>query len=129
MESTGTSTRPTTVPNLKRGRDSTPTPRLVSPAAPTASTWWTTMPIIPRRPPPTTPVALDNATLDAIVAAVAPSWTEGSRNFLALYLAGWLLKSGVPIEDVRQVISVLAAQDEERPSRLQAVERTAARLQ
>jgi len=78
---------------------------------------------------PTTPVAFDNATLDAIVSTVAPSWTEGSRNFLALYLAGWLLKAGVPIEDVRQVIGALAANDEQRPSRLSAVERTAAKLQ
>ena len=83
----------------------------------------------PSSAPATTPVALDNATLDAIVTTVAPSWTEGSRNFLALYLAGWLLKSGVPLEDVRQVIGALAANDEQRPSRLNALERTAARLE
>ena len=75
----------------------------------------------PTRAVPTKGAALDAATVDQVIAAVAPHWTMGQRHHLTLALAGLLAKAGVPEEQTRSIIERLAAGDDEPWDRAKAV--------
>lgn len=75
----------------------------------------------PARLIPETGELLDAGTLDAIVAALAPSWIPTRRHLLALGLGGMLAKAGVPEVQARLIIERLSAGDDEPHDRIKAV--------
>jgi hypothetical protein len=61
---------------------------------------------------------------DAIVAWAMRFWTEGRRHHMALYLAGYLGKHGVPRDQAIGIIERLVIADEDAEARTQAVDDT-----
>ena len=60
----------------------------------------------------------------AIVEAIKPAYTPGSRDLIVLYLSGWLRKANVCYEDARELIETLASNDEEFNQRIYVLDRT-----
>lgn len=59
-----------------------------------------------------------------IVEVLKPVYHPGHRDFIVFHLSGWLKKAGVSFESAKQVIELLARDDEELKSRLYVLQRT-----
>jgi hypothetical protein len=62
---------------------------------------------------------LSEGEIDAVVEAVAPSWTPNHRHALSLAVPGWLASIGAPEEDARTVVSRLGSGDGDRDGEFQ----------
>ncbi len=59
-----------------------------------------------------------------IVNLLRPIYRQGYRNYIILFLSGWLRKAGVDYSSARKVVEILAEGDEEKDLRLYVLDRT-----
>lgn len=77
---------------------------------------------------PRTGSGLDRGTVDMLIDAVRPHWTEGRRHHLALAISGLLAKAGVPEEQTTAIVEALGAGDDTPWDRVKAVHTTYERV-
>jgi len=59
-----------------------------------------------------------------IVNLLRPIYRQGYRNYIILFLSGWLRKAGIDYSSARKVVEILAEGDEEKDLRLYVLDRT-----
>ena len=67
---------------------------------------------------------INDKQISRIVSLIRPCYHLGLRNDLVMYLAGWLLKECVTIDDARKIIEGIYEQDEEKDARVRTLEET-----
>lgn len=67
---------------------------------------------------------INDKQISPIVSLIRPCYHLGLRNDLVMYLAGWLLKECVTIDDARKIIEGIYEQDEEKDARVRTLEET-----
>jgi len=67
---------------------------------------------------------LSEAEILEIVNIIKPIYRQGYRNYVILFLSGWLKKAGVDYSSAKKIIEILAEDDEERDLRLYVLDRT-----
>ena len=73
-------------------------------------------------PPPGRKLGM--AEINEIVSLLSPAYIPGYRDYIVMYLSGWLYKSGVDNESAKRIIETLAEKDAEKRDRLIVLHRT-----
>jgi len=69
-------------------------------------------------------ITLPESKILEIVNTVRPIYHQGYRNYVVLFLSGWLKKAGIAYNSARKIVEILAEGDEEKENRLYQVDRT-----
>ena len=67
---------------------------------------------------------LSEAEILEIVNLIRPIYRQGYRNYIILFLSGWLRKAGIDYDSAKRLIQILAEGDEEKDLRLYVLDRT-----
>lgn len=67
---------------------------------------------------------LSESKILEIVNLIRPIYRQGYRNYVIMFLSGWLRKAGVDYSSARKIVEILAEGDEEKDLRLYVLDRT-----
>ncbi len=67
---------------------------------------------------------LEESKIVEIVNILRPIYRQGYRNYIILYLTGWLKKAGIRYNSARKIVELLAEKDEELKHRIYVLDRT-----
>ena len=67
---------------------------------------------------------LSESKILEIVNLIKPIYRQGYRNYIILFLSGWLRKAGVYYSSARKIVEILAEGDEEKDLRFYVLDRT-----